>query len=105
QRSLCYILRGLRDEGRVVELRASVEEFLGVDTVSLEDVSRSLWGISGSIKDLVVEAGRSSAEIDFRGTSGWERRTRYLREKATKIIEERVKAIYLTSLALRGGQS
>ncbi|MCS7103528.1 MAG: helicase-related protein, partial [Candidatus Korarchaeum sp.] len=101
QRALCYILQGLRDEGKVLELRTSVEDFLGSDLVSLEDVSRSLWGIEGSIKDLVVEAERSSAEIDLSGISGWERRTKHLREKATKIIEERVKAIYLTSLALR----
>lgn len=102
QRTLCYIIQGLRDEGRVLELKAPVEEFLGINPVSLEDISRSFWGTSGSIKDLVVEAEKSSAEIDLRGTSGWERRAKYLREKATKIIEERVKSIYFTLLALRG---
>lgn len=101
QRALCYILQGLRDEGRVLELRAPLEEFLGTDTISLEDLSRILWGIGGSIKDLVVEAERSLAEININGVSVWERSTRYLRDKAVKIIEDRVKAIYLTSLALR----
>ncbi|RDD53657.1 MAG: hypothetical protein BA066_03370 [Candidatus Korarchaeota archaeon NZ13-K] len=102
QRTLCYILQGLRDEGRLFELRPYVEDFLGVNPISLEEVSRGLWGIGGSIKDLVVEAGRSSAEVDLKGVSRWESATRHLRERAAKIIEERVRAIYLTFLALRG---
>jgi len=104
QRTLCYILQGLREEGRFLELKPLVEEFLGMSPVSLEEVARRIWGISSSIKDVLMEAKRSIGEIEERRGVNWERYTKYLREKAKNIIEERAKAIYLTFLALGRGE-
>jgi hypothetical protein len=47
-----------------------------------------------------MEARRSIGEIEERKGANWERYTKYLREKAKNIIEERARAIYLTFLAL-----
>jgi DEAD/DEAH box helicase domain-containing protein len=100
QRTLCYILQGLREEGRFFELKPLVEDFLNLSPVSLEEVARRIWGIGGSMKDVIMEARRSIGEIEERKGANWERYTKYLREKAKNIIEERARAIYLTFLAL-----
>ncbi len=102
QKTLVYVLQGLRSEGKVVELRPLVEDFLGVSPVSLEEVAKRMWGIKRSLKDALVEIKRSVSKIEERSEADWRRYTKYLREKAREIVEDRVRSLYLTYLALSG---
>ena len=101
QKTISYILHGMKEEGKFFELKPIVQDFLGDEFVSLEDFSREVWGMSGSIKDVLMEFKRSSSDMERSRKTNWEIFTKYLTEKATKIIEERVKSIYLTFLALK----
>ncbi len=100
QKTLIYVLQGLRTEGKVVELRPLVEEFLGVSPTSLEEVARNMWGIRRPLKDALVELRRSVGKIEEGSGVDWRRYTKYLREKAGEIMGDRVRSIYLTYLAL-----
>ncbi len=102
QKTFLYVLQGLKSEGKVVEIRSLVEDYLGISPISLEEIARSMWGMRTSLKDAVIEARRSMNKIEERRDLNWRRYTKYLREKVGAILEERVKSIYLTFLALRG---
>ncbi|MDK2383655.1 MAG: hypothetical protein QI199_02445, partial [Candidatus Korarchaeota archaeon] len=102
QKTLVYVLQGLRSEGKVVELRPLVEDFLGISPVSLEEVAKRMWGIKRSLKDALVEIKRSVSKIEERSGVDWRRYTKYLREKVREIVEDRVRSLYLTYLALSG---
>ncbi len=101
QKTLTYVLQGLKSEGKVVELMPIVEEFLGTSPISLEEISRDMWGMSRSLKEAIVEAKRSISRIEEEKDWNWRKYTRYLREKVEDLLEERAKSIYLTFLALR----
>ncbi len=101
QKAFIYVVQGLKSEGKIVELMPIVENFLGTSPISLEEISRSMWGMSRSLKEVVIEAKRSISRIEEEKDWNWQKYTRYLREKVEDILEERVKSIYLTFLALK----
>ncbi len=101
QKTLAYVLQGLKSEGKVVELMPIVEEFLGTSPISLEEISRDMWGMNRSLMEAIVEARRSISRIEEEKNLDWRKYARYLREKVEDVLEERVKSIYLTFLALR----
>lgn len=101
QKTLIYVLQGLRSEGRIVELKPLVESFLNASPISMEEVAKRMWGIERSLKDALVEIRRSSNKIEGRRGVEWRRYTKFLREKVESIAKDRIRSIYLTYLALR----
>ena len=98
QKTLVYILQGLKSEGRVKELKPIVETYLGISPASFEEVMRGLWGQEFSLKDIIVEARKSSSKIE-EGRGSWDRYVRFLREKMENTLKERVRTMYLTYIA------
>ena len=99
QKTLVYILQGLKSEGRVKELKPIVETYLGISPASFEEVMRGLWGQEFSLKDIIVEARKSSSKIE-EGRGSWDRYVRFLREKMENTLKERVRTMYLTYIAI-----
>ena len=101
QKALIYVIQGLKSEGKMVELMPIVESFLGISPISLEEISRSMWEMNRPLKEAIVRAKRSMIRVEEEKGWNWQRSTRYLREKVEDILEERVRSIYLTFLALK----
>ncbi len=99
-KSIQYMLMGLQAENRVFSLRGVVEEKLG-KPIPPEELLSSFGDMDYRLKDVLAEFKKSKSILEERGLHQWPKFTKFLREKLKKVLEDRVKAVYLVYLALQ----
>lgn len=100
--SLAFMLSGLRDQGRVVEVLPLARRLLNLKVAPLESLTEVIgWGKEVPLDAVRRELERSTSLLQERGEASWPSFTKYLRARAEEYVRENSILLMKLYLALR----
>ncbi len=100
-RTIELLLKSLKSEGKVVDVKQEVVEALGIDAAPLEEVEKAIgFDRRASVVDVAQEAESSRRRMLVEKPGRWRRYTKFLRDKLREYLLDNCRSMYTLHLAL-----
>ncbi len=101
-KTVIYALKGMEEEGRIVEIEKLAKEKLKVEVAHFEELVKAVeWSKEIELKNVRNELEKSRSLLSIKECGKWPYYTNYLREKAEKYVKENLLLLYKLHLALQ----